>query len=76
MIKDPPVLTIRRNFPRPTAAEIAAFANAVAEVLQAPPRRDAVRSHAHQFGWLPVSRGQAELFARALRQHASSRVNR
>jgi len=27
MIKDPPVLTIRRNFPRPTAAEIAAFAD-------------------------------------------------
>lgn len=26
MIKDPPVLTIRRNFPRPAAAEIAAFA--------------------------------------------------
>ena len=26
MIKDPPVLTIRRNFPRPTAAEVAAFA--------------------------------------------------
>jgi 4-hydroxy-4-methyl-2-oxoglutarate aldolase len=27
MIKDPPVLTIRRNFARPTAAEIAAFAD-------------------------------------------------
>jgi 4-hydroxy-4-methyl-2-oxoglutarate aldolase len=27
MIKDPPLLTIRRNFPRPTAQEIAAFAN-------------------------------------------------
>ena len=26
MIKDPPVLTIRRNFPRPAAADIAAFA--------------------------------------------------
>jgi 4-hydroxy-4-methyl-2-oxoglutarate aldolase len=27
MIKDPPVLTIRRNFPRPAAADITAFAN-------------------------------------------------
>jgi 4-hydroxy-4-methyl-2-oxoglutarate aldolase len=27
MIKDPPALTIRRNFPRPTPAEIAAFAD-------------------------------------------------
>ena len=28
MIKDPPVLTIRRNFPRPTAADVKAFTNA------------------------------------------------
>jgi len=27
MIKDPPLLTIRRNFPRPTSAELAAFAS-------------------------------------------------
>lgn len=28
MIKDPPILTIRRNFPRPSAAEVQAFAGA------------------------------------------------
>lgn len=28
MIKDPPILTIRRNFPRPSAAEVKAFAGA------------------------------------------------
>jgi len=28
MIENPPILTIRRNFPRPSAAEVAAFANA------------------------------------------------
>jgi 4-hydroxy-4-methyl-2-oxoglutarate aldolase len=28
MIKDPPLLTIRRNFPRPSAAEVKAFAGA------------------------------------------------
>ena len=27
MIKDPPLLTIRRNFPRPSAQDVAAFAN-------------------------------------------------
>ena len=27
MIKDPPLLTIRRNFPRPSAGEVAAFAD-------------------------------------------------
>ena len=27
MIENPPLLTIRRNFPRPTAEELAAFAN-------------------------------------------------
>jgi 4-hydroxy-4-methyl-2-oxoglutarate aldolase len=28
MIKDPPILTMRRNFPRPSAAEVKAFVNA------------------------------------------------
>ena len=28
MIKDPPLLTIRRNFPRPKAEEVKAFADA------------------------------------------------
>ncbi|MBK8978581.1 MAG: glycosyltransferase [Planctomycetes bacterium] len=50
---------------RPTN-EPADLAAAARELLDAPPSRDAVRRHAERFSWEATTRGQLELFRRAI----------
>jgi glycosyltransferase involved in cell wall biosynthesis len=50
----------------------ALLAQAVRELLQSPPGREAVRGHAAGLGWGEVSRGQYEVFTEAVARHRAA----
>lgn len=50
-----------------------AFAHEIAALLQTAPEPDAVRQHALGFDWASISRGQLDVFARAVAEHRQPR---